>query len=352
MEKIRVGLWGIGRSGYGMHTKEIQLHGDMAEIVACHDIIPERMEKIREIFPLCRICSSAEEMLNDPDVELITVALRSPDHVEAGIRALEAGKMTMVDKPIALNSAEAQRLREAGERHPGKLFFRQTLRFEPAFQHVREIVESGILGNVFEIKLRRQGFYRRCDWQSLKHCGGGILNNWGPHLIDHALQFLNYQVADVWGDTKILTTSGDAEDHFHALLRGPTGLVVDISVSGAVALPEPEYSVYGDRGSLVCENNMKSLHLNYLDIEKCTPPPEASDATPPLEAGYRPADGLVWIDKHLDVSPAMKVDEKDTYRYLYRTIREGKPYPIRNEGAFENVRISDMIRARSQNIPA
>ncbi len=76
-------------------------------------------------------------------------------------------------------------------RQPGGpcLYIRHNRRFEYGFQMVQEIIDSGILGEVYEIKLTCNGFQRRNDWQTLKKYGGRQICNWGPHNIDHAIQF-------------------------------------------------------------------------------------------------------------------------------------------------------------------
>ena len=87
------------------------------------------------------------------------------------------------------------------------------------------------------IKLSRLGYAQRWDWQTLKEFGGGQLNNWGPHLIDHALQFINAPVKSVWSDMRQISASGDAEDHVKMVIRGENNIVVDIEISAGAALP-------------------------------------------------------------------------------------------------------------------
>lgn len=346
-DKIRVGIIGLGRAGWGMHTNEIDRFKDMFEITGCFDILPERMAKMAERYPGCKNYGSAQGLYAAKDVDLIAVAIRSPEHVAAAIEALTAGKYVFLEKPLALNYAEVLELKAVSEKHPGKLFCRHNRRLEAAFLHVREIIASGKLGEVFEIKLCRHSYQRRNDWQSLKSCGGGQLNNWGPHLIDHALQFLESPVESVWGDLKLVAASGDAEDHFKAVIRGANGRIVDVEVSGGVAIGSPVYAVYGKRGTLVAYNE-KEFKLKYLDVAKCDPPPVATGETPPLEGGFGRADGLVWIEETIPVAPSSGDCVSDLYKYVYLAIREGKPFPVKNEEAFEVVRVTEMIRNSSK----
>ena len=156
-DKIKVGILGIGRAGYGMHTSEINHYNDLFEIVAAADIDPAHCKAMAEKCG-CRTYGSIEELLADDEVELVSVATRSPDHVNHAIQCLEAGKYVFQEKPVALTYADALRLAEADKKFPGKLYLRHNRRFEPEYQHIREIMAEGLLGDVYEIKLRRNNY--------------------------------------------------------------------------------------------------------------------------------------------------------------------------------------------------
>ena len=220
---------------------------------------------------------------------------------------------------------------------------RHNRRFEAAFQHISEIIASGKLGEIYMIKLSRHAFQRRFDWQALRSFGGGQLNNWGPHLIDHALQFINAPLKSVWADLRTVNASGDAEDHVKAVLTGENGMVVDIEISGGTALPCPVYAVYGNKGALIAQTE-KEFKLKYMDVEKCTPKPQVCADTPAWDAGFSSTKGMEWIEETIACAPASGLCINDIYKFVYATVREGKPFPIKNEEAFEVARVTELIR--------
>lgn len=343
MEKVRVGLWGVGRAGWTMHKKEVARFSDILEIAGCCDVIPERMEKFCEAVPGCKAYPDIEDMLKAEDIDVISVATRSPDHVAHAIKALEAGKYVFIEKPIGISYAQVLELKAASEKYPGKLMCRHNRRFEAAFQHISEIIASGKLGEVYMIKLSRHAFQRRFDWQALRSFGGGQLNNWGPHLIDHALQFINAPLKSIWADLRTVNASGDAEDHIKAVLTGENGMVVDIEISGGTALPCPVYAVYGNKGALIAQTE-KEFKLKYMDVEKCTPKPVVCADTPAWDAGFSSTKGMEWIEETIACNPASGLTINDIYKFVYATVREGKPFPIKNEEAFEVARVTELIR--------
>ncbi|MFA5203361.1 MAG: Gfo/Idh/MocA family oxidoreductase [Lentisphaeria bacterium] len=340
---VTVGIWGIGRAGWGMHVPEIGRHADHFKIVAACDVEADRVRRMEEACH-CRGYTDGAAFLADPGVELVTVAVRSPEHTAYALRALAAGKSVFLEKPIALCYADALKLKKAAAKYPGKLFCRHNRRFEPAFQHIREIMKSGLLGEVYEIKLCRHGFDRRDDWQTIIDCGGGQLNNWGPHLLDHALQFLDSPVKEVWRDLKKIAAVGDAEDHLKVILKGENGRVVDIEISGGVALPGPVYTVYGTRGALISDNE-QDLRMRYLDPAQKLPKRQARRESPPLTGSFGSGETLRWRRQTIMVEPASGCTDPDNiWLPLYRSIREKQPFPITIDEAVEVVRVAELIK--------
>ncbi len=342
---IQIAIAGIGRAGWGMHCPELDKRGDKFVIVGACDILPERCAMMRERYG-CRTYTDFEALLNDPDVELVSIATPTLLHAPQAVQALQAGKHVFLEKPIALTMAEAMQLRDAAARATGRLFFRHNRRFEPAFTHIREIIASGVLGQVYEIKLRRNSYQRRSDWQTLLACGGGLLHNWGPHLIDHALQLLEAPVAGLWRDLKRIAAVGDAEDHLKIVLTGENGRIVDLEISGGAALSEPEYIVLGDRGALICQGD--TITLKHLPADYVPPEEHASADTPGMDYGFGKGGPLPWITQTTPVGPSAACDIDSIWDHLYAALRERAPFPITMDEAFEVVKVIEAVRQGTQ----
>jgi predicted dehydrogenase len=343
MKKIKVGIWGLGRAGSGMHIPEIANFPEMFQVVSGCDTDGERIKSAKEKLPSCCFYSKPEEFLKDPEVELVSIATRSPDHTAHAIKALAAGKYVFLEKPIALTYADAKKLKKASEKYPGKLYLRHNRRYEAPFNHIREIIASGILGNVYEVKLHRHGYQRRNDWQTIIGCGGGQLNNWGPHIIDHALRFLESPVANVWSDLKKIAAAGDAEDHLKIVLTGKNGRIVDLEISGGAAIPQPEYIIFGSKGALVCQGN--TITMKYIDPKQKLQKIKAYAGNPPLSGGFGNAEVLKWVEKTIPVAPKAACDVHHVWKGLYDAIRKGKPYPITIDEGVEVVRVAELANS-------
>jgi scyllo-inositol 2-dehydrogenase (NADP+) len=329
---IKIGIVGLGRAGWGMHCEELELRKDTFEIVAACDIIPERRAQMVERYG-CKTYANIADMITDPDVELVDIATRSCDHYKHASMALATGKKVFLEKPMCVSFDEAQKLQQAADHSPGgKLYIRHNRRFDPDFLHVKEIMQSGLLGDVYEIRLARHGYQRRDDWQTIKAFGGGQLLNWGPHIVDHSLFFLDSPVASQFSTLKRITAVGDAEDHIKIVLKGENGRLVDMEISGGVALGAPTYQVFGSSGSLVLTGN--KMQLKYLDPNVALTEKQANPGTPGATFGSQ--EQLPWIEESIPVKPGSNAIIWDA---LYSTIRGGAAFPISMEQALAVMRV-------------
>ncbi|MHC4198636.1 MAG: Gfo/Idh/MocA family protein [Planctomycetota bacterium] len=334
---IRVGIAGLGRAGWGMQVKELEKKPDKFRIVAGCDPEEEFRDRLAGAFG-CRTYVTVDELLADPEVELVSIATRSVDHCAHTTAALKTGRHVVLEKPIATTYAEARKIKSAAARASAKLLIRHNRRFDPDFLHVREIIASGVLGEVYEVKLSRISYQRRNDWQTLLGCGGGQLLNWGPHIIDHGLRFLDAPVAEIWSDLKRIAAVGDAEDHLKIVLKGANGRIVDIEISGGGAVPMPTFLVWGTKGGLTVEED--SIRLRYLDPESGLAPREADAGTPRFGFAGSP-DELGWIEKTVPVGPR---EQPDIWDEVYKAVREGAAYPITVDQAVEVMRVVSEVK--------
>ena len=239
------------------------------------------------------------------------------------------------EKPMTVNVAQAKKLQALAARSKGKLFVRHNRRCEPGFTHIREIIASGILGQVYQVNLARVGYARRDDWQTIVACGGGQMLNWGPHIVDHALQFLGSPVKKMWSELKCIACVGDAEDHLKIVLSGENGRVVDMEISGGSALGKPEYLILGTKGALTSTGN--SITLRYLDPKAKLPHRKANPGNP--NDSFGTPENLPWVEKTIAIDASKAFDIWDE---LYKAIRLGKKFPITLD---EAVAVMEVISA-------
>ena len=336
MKKIKVGIVGIGRIARG-HISEICSYPDHFEIIAVADNAPDRLEALPDEVKNVQKYPSLEDMLKNQEIEMVTICTRHPEHVPMALKIMEVGKIAVVEKPVATSVAEMEQLREAGKRHPGKLFFRHNRRFEPAFIKVKQMIDSGLIGDVQYIKLYRSvGYCRRNDWMTMTDFYGGLLSNWGPHLIDQALQFLGSPVKEVWADVRRVICIGDGDDLFKIILKAENGKLADIEVTGANTMPGREMEIIGSRGTIIYNGGPK-IDVRYIDpaveLKALKPHPE----NPPLRYGNF-EETLYFVDAKYDV-PDTKLSV--IWLRIYDAVVNGIPCPVTFEQAYQVVKVTE-----------
>jgi predicted dehydrogenase len=336
---IRVGLVGLGRAGNGMHRGELRSRQDKFRFAAVCDLIEERTVPFVEEFG-AKPYTRYEDLLADPDVELVTIATRSCDHYAHAKAALLAGKDVLVEKPFSMRLAEVRELIALGSEPAGPhLYVRHNRRFENGFELANAIIDSGKLGEVFEIKLTRNGYQRRSDWQTLSEFGGGQLLNWGPHIVDHSLRFCGGDYTNLYSSIKHVAAAGDCEDHIKIVMTGVNGRIVDMEISGGAALPTPEYLVYGSKGSMVSDGG--KFHLRYLDPSVTLSPVVADPETPGAGKGFGNPEPLPWIEEDI---PIEGDGTSRIWDALYDAIRNHIPFPVTLDQAAKVIEVIERVK--------
>ena len=322
-ERVRVGIAGLGRSGWDIHCRLLEPLAEKYQIVAVFDRLEDRRKEAADRFG-CATYDSFDRLAGDENVELVIVAMPSHLHAKCSIEALEAGRDVVCEKPMAASLAEADEMLAARDRTGRLLTIFQNRRYEPVFCKVREITESGILGRIVEIKSSMHGFARRWDWQTLQKYGGGTLRNTGPHVLDQVLTLLGDDTPEVFCHLECAVTSGDAEDHVKILLKAPNGPLADIEITSVCAYAQERWLVMGTRGTLRSDGS--GLVWQYFDPAGM--PERPVDEQPTADRSYN-REEIPWQEDRWEAPEGTSWNL--FYDDLYRALREGAPLVIRPE---------------------
>jgi len=176
---------------------------------------------------------------------------------------LERGFNVLCEKPLARKASDVDKLIKASEKSGKLIAIYQQSRFAPYFRKVKEIVDSGDLGRTVQISIAFNGFARRWDWQCIQDYNGGNLLNTGPHPLDQALRFLDYDgMPNVMCRMDRANTFGDAEDYMKLILTAPDRPLIDIEISSCCAYKNFTYNVQGTNGGL--QASMEHIDWKYF----------------------------------------------------------------------------------------
>jgi len=319
-QPIRVGIAGLGRSGWNIHARLLEPLTEQFQVAAVVDADEGRRNEAVERFD-CMAYTSYGDLLTDKGIELIVVALPSHLHADLAIAALDAGKHVVCEKPMATSLADADRMVAAAAASEQQLTIFQNRRYDPHFAKVRKLIASGIFGRIVQIRMTASSFGRRWDWQTLKQFGGGTLNNSGPHFIDLAMQlFGDTDPTQVYAHLDRTLTLGDADDHVKLVFKGEGTPTVDMEMSAATAYPSEFWNIMGTQGGLA--GSLKELRWRYMDPAQLSP--RQVDATPTPDRSYN-RDEIVWHEGSWHADEYQGLGYEAFYLDLYQTLRNDAP---------------------------
>lgn len=334
---ITVAVVGLGRAGWSIHINKIKDRDDFRVVDVADPDSGRRQEAVDELG--CGAHPDIDVLLAETDAELVIVATPNLNHEADAARVLESGRHCILEKPMAMNHAGALRLIELSKKTGRHLFVHHQRRFGPEFLFLREIIDSGILGNVFEIQLCWGGFARRNDWQTLRKNGGGVLNNTGPHIVDLATNLIDAPAVSMLSDMQHIKDAGDTDDHVHFFMKNAKGQNVDLMVTTCLALPKPRTVLMGSCGTLMAHDDKKAK-LRYFDPSKVEPLEVVEGAAPGRKYGNE--DVLPWQEEERDMVPSQPAEE--FYDNVGAVLAEGAPLVVTPESAAEVIRIIEWAR--------
>ena len=243
----------IGYGGMGHFHGDKMRTVDGIRLAGIYDIDPERC-KFAESEGI-HAYSSRAELLADPEIELVVVATPNDVHKEIALDAFAAGKNVISEKPVAMNSAELEEMIAAASR-AGKLFtVHQNRRWDEDYLTVKKMVDSRELGNVFRIESRVMGSRGiPSGWREEKEHGGGMVLDWGVHLLDQMLTMMGSRKLLSVMATETHITNDECDDGFTAFCRFEGGIEWIVEVGTCNYIEMPRWYVFGDAGSAVIRN--------------------------------------------------------------------------------------------------
>ena len=183
MEDIRIAVIGHGFMGHEHETMLSQMEG--IRLVGFSDRDPKQLAYVREGL---KRYESNEALLADPEVDVVLIAANNNQHHDLVIQAAEAGKDIICEKPAAMSLEELDDMVRVTNECGVKFTVHHQRRLDQDFRIMKEIFDQKALGDVYMMKNSLYGFNGNMhDWHVYISEGGGMLYDWGVHLIDQIL---------------------------------------------------------------------------------------------------------------------------------------------------------------------
>jgi len=211
------------------------------------------------------VCDNLECIMSKKLINTIIIATPNDSHALYIEMALQNNKNVICEKPVTLNFDALVRLEHLSKKKGLIFTVHQNRRWDIDFLTIQKSLQNGALGNPVSIESRvyaQRGIMY--GWRAREECGGGMLLDWGVHLIDQMLLLQDRAVTSIYANLKSVMTE-TVDDYFSIKLKfdnGTTGLVE----AGTFALRKlPRWFIYGDNGTLVIDDfDCKNGGITYL----------------------------------------------------------------------------------------
>ena len=200
MKKLKVGIVGLGWVA-GAHIETFKAVNGAAVAAVCtrKDLTPADLEAQYGIE--AKVYHDYEEMLADPEIDIVSICTPNRFHPAQTIAAAEAGKHIYIEKPIALNFQDAKAMKQAIEKAGRKACVGFECRFSKQFTMTRSLIDQGVLGELHYGEIDYYHgigpWYGQIEWNVKQDCGGSALLSAGCHALDALLMMMDAPVEEV-----------------------------------------------------------------------------------------------------------------------------------------------------------
>ena len=312
----------IGYGGQGGWHANHALNSDVVALAGVYDILPARNAVAEEKG--IHAYASFEEVLADKNVDIVVIAVPNDDHKELVIRSLEAGKSVVCEKPVEMSVAALDEMIDAANRTGSLFTVHQNRRWDVDFLAIKEIIASEKIGAPIRIESRIHGSRGiPSDWRCQAAHGGGMILDWGVHLIDQMLQLITDPIERIYCVNTHITNQ-EVDDGFRLEITFTTGVTAYIEVGTFNFVALPRFYMQCKNGSAIIEDWRKQAHVvkcKYWHENDVLPVQTAAGITKTMA----PRDE-VTVDEYDWEKP--QSDVHDFYRNVVRAIDGKEPMLI------------------------
>ena len=258
--KKRLGIVGYGGQG-AWHATWAQ-KSDVIELAGIYDISEKRVKAALDNN--IRVYSSLSDLLSDDSIDIVLCATPNDVHKQIVIDALNAKKHVVCEKPVALSVEDFDEMVAAAKKNGVRFTVHQNRRWDVDYLAIKSLIASGEIGDTINIESRIHGSRGiPSDWRCHKQYGGGMILDWGVHLIDQMLLLIDEKVTTVYCEITNITTD-EVDDGFklHLTFENKKSAYIEVGTYNFIAMPR--FYMQAKSGSALIEDWQKKCKVSRL----------------------------------------------------------------------------------------
>lgn len=243
----------IGYGGMGhWHVNQLKTMPELINIAGIYDILEEK--RVEAEANGLKAYPSLEALLADPEIDFITIATPNDFHRPIAIQAMAAGKHVISEKPVTMTADDLQAMIDAAKKYDRIFSVHQNRRWDEDYRIIKKLYDDNTLGRVFNIESRVHGSRGiPGDWRNKKLQGGGMILDWGVHMLDQLLQIVPENVVSVY-NVNSHVTNDEVDDGFKAVITFASGVTAQVEVGTSNFINLPRWYIQGENGTAIIKD--------------------------------------------------------------------------------------------------
>ena len=309
MADIKMGIIGYGFMGH-QHAKMIESIDEIDLVAVCDNVesqmadAPEGVKKYNDM----------DGLIADEEINTVLIVVPNPLHLETVEKCAKAGKDIICEKPAAMSVAEYDRMCEVTKECGVRFTIHHQRRWDNDYRVIKEVYDQGLVGQPYILKSQMYGVNGNMhDWHIYPEMGGGMLYDWGVHLIDQILYMVDSKILSVYADVQNVINE-KVDDYFKIIIKYENGLTAELELGTYYLTPKRSWFLGGTTGSAIFELNFAPMEetkkiVRTKHLLENVPGQITMTAAGPTRSFGPPAPGLLYEEE----LPTVNVSHRDYF---------------------------------------
>ena len=336
--QIRLGIVGFGFMGHCDADMMATFPDEQIKLVAVADTNPEQLKDAPEGV---ETYSCIEDMLANADINVVMISTPNPSHLEMVQKCAKAGKHIICEKPAAMNVEQFDAMVKA-VKEAGVLFtIHQQRRFDKDYRTMKEVYDKKLLGDVYVVKSQLYGFNGNMhDWHVYPEMGGGMLYDWGVHLIDQIFNMIDSPIVSLYADLRNIINE-KVDDYFNIHIKFANGVLAEIELGTYYLTPKRAWFIGGNKGSAYIEGwNCEGQIVRTSSLLKNVPNKITMTAAGPTRS-FGPAEPGKLLYEPL---PEVEVSHRQYFEHFYKAFNGEEELYVKPEQVRKVLVLMEAVR--------
>lgn len=342
---LNFGIIGFGFMGQ-THAETIEKL-DYAQLIGVCDINPDQLNQASSEI---KKWIKAEELLQDSTIDTVIISVPNQLHLEMVEKVASAGKDIILEKPAGMNGDEVETMLKIVKKAGVRFTIHHQRRWDKDYRIAKEVYDSHTLGDIFTIKSSLYGFNGNMhDWHIYPEFGGGMLYDWGVHLIDQILWMIPEKIETVYADIKNVINE-NVDDYFNIQLYFKNGINAQIEL-GTYMLNtkkkwfEHHWFLGGNEGSANIDGFApEGSIVRTTELLKSVPGKISMTPAGPTRSFGPPPEGRIVVEE----LPVVNADHEMFFDNYYAYTQGKEALTVQPEEILRLMRLVDTIRLSAE----